>query len=81
MPLEDKAARRRVEHEMSRHSLDFALASVAVINQVAYFGGRVRHLRSLGGHQTDLRQEMRKLAEAVRLLPGIREVVVDCHFD
>ena len=81
MPLEDKAARRRVEHEMAKHNLDFAMTTVAVINQVAYLGGRVRRSRGLEGHGMDLRQEMRKLAEAVRLLPGVRDVVMDCHFD
>ena len=80
MPLEDSKTRRRVEHEIAKHDLDFALCSVAVINQVAYFTGRVRSMRGTG-HGTDTKKTMLTVADAVRALPGIKDVVLDCAFD
>lgn len=81
MPLEDKAARRRVEHEISKFDLDFALTSVAVINQVAYFTGRVKRLRGFKGSGVEPRREMQKVVDAVRTLPGVKDVVLNCQFD
>jgi hypothetical protein len=81
MPLEDKAVRRRVEHEISKFSLDFTLTNVAVINQVCYFTGRVRPLRGAQGAGVDLRREMAKVCDAVMLLPGIKECALNIQYD
>ena len=80
MPLEDSKTRRRVEHEIAKHDLDFALASVAVINSVAYFTGRIRSMKGTG-HGDATKKAMERVADAVRTLPGIKEVVMDCMFD
>jgi hypothetical protein len=80
MPLEDSKLRRRVEHEVSRHDVDISLASIAVINSVAYFTGRIRSLRGTG-HGADTKKTMERVADAVLTLPGIKEVVMDCMFD
>ena len=80
MPLEDKATRRRVEHELARFDLDLALLSVAVINQVAYLNGRVRRMRGVS-RGPDTKQEMRRVVEAILQLPGIKDVMVDCQFE
>ncbi len=82
MPLEDSKTRRRVEHELAKHQmdLDFSLTTVAVINQVAYFTGRVRSPRGTG-RGVDTKRLMQTVAEIVRTLPGIKDVVLDCQFD
>jgi osmotically-inducible protein OsmY len=80
MPLEDSKTRRRVEHEIAKHDLDFSLATVAVINQVAYFTGRVRSMRGTG-RGIETKKVMEKVADAVRALPGVKDVVLDCQFD
>ena len=80
MPLEDSKTRRRVEHEVAKHELDFALAGIAVINQVAYFTGRIRSTRGTG-HGVATKKAMERVADAVRALPGIKDVVLDCMFD
>jgi len=81
MPLEDKASRRRVEHELSKFDLDTTRLSVSVINQVAYFVGRVRPIRGPGGRGVDSRKEMEAVAEAVLQLKDIKDVVLNCAFD
>jgi len=82
MPLEDSKTRRRVEHELAKHGmdLDFTLTSVAVINQVAYFTGRIRSPRGTG-KGADTKRLMQTVADAIRALPGIKDVVLDCQFD
>ena len=80
MPLEDSKMRRRVEHEIAKHPLDFSMCGVAVINQIAYFTGRIRSMRGTG-HGQDTKKQMQTVAEALRTLPGIKDVVLDCFFD
>jgi hypothetical protein len=80
MPLEDSKTRRRVEHEVAKHDVDISMASIAVINQVAYFTGRIRSMRGTG-HGADTKKTMEKIADVVRSLPGIKDVVLDCMFD
>lgn len=82
MPLEDSKTRRRVEHELAKHEmdLDFSLTTVSVINQVAYFTGRVRSTRGTG-RGVDTKRMMQTIAEIIRTLPGIKDVVLDCQFD
>lgn len=81
MPLEDKAARRRAEHEISKFDIDFTLANIAVINEIAYITGRIRRTHSAGGRSLDLKKEMSTIADVLRTLPGIRDVVLNCDFD
>jgi len=81
VPLEDKQAARMVERELHKIAIDPALVTVAVINQVAYIGGRVRRLRTADGRGLDLRKAMQDLEDHLRLLPGIRDVVVDATYD
>ena len=81
MPLEDKQATRRVEREIHKLPIDHSLVTVAVINQVAYIGGRVRRLRTPEARQLDLKKALRDLEEIVRRLPGIRDVVIDATLD
>lgn len=76
--------RRRVERELPRFDLDFTFTTVSVINQVVYFGGRVRPIRARGLRgvdRPDTRREMMKVVEAVRAIPGVKDVVLDCQFD
>jgi hypothetical protein len=82
MPLEDSKTRRRVEHELAKHNmeLDFSLTGVAVINQVAYFTGRVRSPRGTG-RGAETKKLMQTVAETLRTLPGIKDVVLDCQYD
>jgi osmotically-inducible protein OsmY len=72
-----------VERELPRFDLDFTFTTVSVINQVVYFGGRVRPIRARGlrGLGQDTRREMLKVVEAVRAIPGVKDVVLDCQFD
>jgi osmotically-inducible protein OsmY len=82
MPLEDKATRRRVEHEISKHTgLDITLLNVAVINHVAYLSGRVKRLKGSIGAVHDIRKEMALIVEACLQLPGITDVVMDAQID
>jgi hypothetical protein len=81
MPLEDKAARRRAEHAMSKFDIDFTLANIAVINEIAYITGRVRRTHTAGGRNLDLKKELGTIADILRTVPGIRDVVVNADFD
>jgi hypothetical protein len=81
MPLEDKQTRRLVERELSRHALDTTLLSVAVINAVATFHGRVSPLRGAAGRNIDIKEEMRKVQEACLLIRGVSEVSMNISFD
>ncbi|HEY3398941.1 MAG TPA: hypothetical protein VGM19_14935 [Armatimonadota bacterium] len=80
MPLEDKVARRRVEHECSKHDLDFSSCTVAVINKVAYFSGRIKPIRGLAP-AGETKSRMHKIGEACLTIPGVKEVVFDCQFE
>ncbi len=81
MPLEDKAVRRIVEREIAKHSIDYSLLVVTVINGVATFRGRVSPLRGALGRGVEIKDEMRKIADAVRLQRGITDVVIDVAYD
>ncbi|MCD6351868.1 MAG: hypothetical protein J7M26_07100 [Armatimonadetes bacterium] len=81
MPLEDKQSTRRVEREIHKLPIDHSLVSVSVINGVAYIGGRVRRLRTPEARGLDLKKALQDLEEHVRMLPGIRDVVIDASVD
>lgn len=81
MPLEDKATRRMVEREIAKHPIDANLMTVTVLNKVATFKGRVKPLQGGAGRNVDLRDELRKLENAILLLKGVNEVVFDVACD
>jgi hypothetical protein len=81
MPLEDKATRRLVEREISKHPIDYSLLVVSVINGVCTFSGRVSPLRGAVARGVNIKDEVRKLADSVRLIRGIHEVVIDIAYD
>ncbi len=79
MPLEDKATARLVEREISKHSIDSSLIHVQVINHIAYIGGTVSKLQGPLGRGIDLKQELAKIADSIRLIRGVNDVVVDAR--
>ncbi len=82
MPLEDKALRRRVEHEISKFGgLDITLLTVSVINNVVYLTGRVRRMRGPLGRGVDVKREMELLTEALLSMRGVNEVVMNAQID
>ena len=81
MSLEDKQTRRLVEREVFRHSIDYSLLVVAVINGVCTFHGRVSPLRGTAGHKVDVRDEMRKVRDGALSIRGVNDVVLDVSYD
>ena len=81
MPLEDKVARRRAEHIMSKFDLDFTLGQISVINGIAYITGRIRRTHTAGGRNMDLKKEIGLIGEQFKTVPGIRDVVINANFD
>ena len=79
MPLEDKAAARLVQREISKHSIESSMLNVQVINQICYIGGTVSKLQGQLGRGVDLKQELAKLADQIRLIRGINDVVIDAR--
>jgi len=77
MPLEDKQVRRLVEREIAKHSIEYSLLTVAVINQVAYLGGTVSPLRGMIGRDVDITREMALICEAITSIKGVNDVVND----
>jgi hypothetical protein len=80
MPAEDKALRRRVEHEISRFEIDYSMGNVAAINGVIYLSGKVKRVLSPEGRNLDLRKTMVTVAEAIRAINGVSDVVLDCDY-
>ena len=81
MPLEDKETRRLVEREIAKHAIDYSLLVVSVINGVATFQGRISPLRGSMGRGVNIRDEMKKIQDAVMNLRGINDCVIDVSFD
>ena len=81
MPLEDKATRRMVEREISKHPVDYSLLVVTVINGVCTFKGRVSALRGTMARGVDVRDEMRKIGDGALLVKGVNEVCIDVAYD
>ena len=75
--LEDKATRRLVEREIAKHPIDYSLMTVAVINQIAYLGGRVARLRGAMGRGVDVKRELQLICDIVEGMRGINGVVND----
>jgi hypothetical protein len=82
MPIEDKALRRRVEHEIVRHgAIDMSLMTVSAINGVVTIAGRIRPYARIAGRGPDLRQEVGAIMDGVRSIPGVKDVVVSARFE
>lgn len=81
MPLEDKETRRLVEREIAKHPIDYSLLVVSVINGVATFNGRISPLRGAMGRGVNIKDEMKKIQDAVMNLRGINDCVIDVSFD
>ena len=79
MPLEDKTAARLVQREISKHSIESSMLNVTVINQICYIGGTVSKLQGQLGRGIDLKQELNKLADQIRLIRGVNDVVIDAR--
>jgi hypothetical protein len=79
MPLEDRQAARLCEREISKHSIDSSMLNVQVINHICYVGGNVSKLQGIMGRNVDLKQELNKIADALRLIKGINDVVIDAR--
>lgn len=77
MPLEDKSVRRMVEREVAKHPIDYSLLTVAVINQIAYLGGKVSRLRGAMGRGVDIKRELQLICDAIENMRGINGVVND----
>jgi len=79
MPLEDKATARLVQRELSRHSIESSMTNVQVINHICYIGGTVSKLQGQLGRGVDMKQEMARIVESIRLIRGVTDVVVDAR--
>ncbi len=77
MPLEDKQTRRLAEREVAKHSIDYSLMTIRVINKICYLGGRVSRLRGAMGKDVDVEKEMNDIVEALESMKGIDDVVND----
>ncbi len=77
MPIEDKRTRRLVEREINKHPIDNTLLVVSCINQVIYLGGVVKRLRGTLGRNVELRDAMNNIIEAIKDIPGVKDVVCD----
>lgn len=81
MPLEDKETRRLVEREIAKFPIDYSLLVVTVINGVCTLSGRVAPLRGALGRNVNIKDEVRKIADTIRLVRGVHEVVLDVSYD
>jgi len=78
MPAEDKALRRRVEHEIARYDIDFSLGNIAVVHGVVYLTGKVKRMLTPEGRSADLKKLMTTIVDSIRTIPGVNDVTIDC---
>ena len=55
------------------------MVQVAVINHICYLGGTVTKLQGQLGRGVDLKQELARIADSIRLIHGISDVVIDAR--
>jgi hypothetical protein len=78
MPAEDLHTTRRVMREIGkRNSVDYSLLAVRAIHGVVYVNGRVRPIR---GQEVSLESEMAIIAQNIKRLPGVRDVVLEVDY-
>ena len=78
MSTEDKALRRRVEHEIARYDIDFSLGNVAVVHSVVYLSVKVKRTLTPEGRNVDLQKLMTTIVDSIRVIPGVADVAMDC---
>ena len=74
---EDAAGVRTVRKEFARRPIDISLMNITFHHGVVRLGGQVKTMR---GHDLDLRAELESIAKALRTRDNIREVVIECIF-
>lgn len=79
MPLEDTQTSRRVQRQLAKRSaLDITQVNTRAIHGVVYITGRVRLMR--GTVNVSLEDEMQIVAQNIRRIPGIRDVVLEVSY-
>ncbi|MBI3947318.1 MAG: hypothetical protein HY321_15450 [Armatimonadetes bacterium] len=78
MPVEDLQMTRRVQREIGkRNSIDYSLMAIRSIHGIVYINGRVRPIR---GREVNLQDEMGIVAQNIKRIPGVRDVVVEVQY-
>lgn len=72
MAAVDAAQTRLVQREISRRNIDTTLLDVHVHHGVVYLRGTVKTMR---GHDIDLKHELQIICHMLRARPDIRDVV------
>lgn len=74
MAGEDALMTRMVQREIGRRSIDISKLSVRATHGVVYLRGQVKTIR---GHDLDLKKELEVIYRILRSKPGIRDVIMD----
>ncbi len=74
---EDAEGIRTVRKEFARRPIDISLLIVTYHHGIVRLGGQVKTMR---GHDLDLRAELETIAKALRTKANIRDVVIECIF-
>ena len=74
---EDAEGIRTVRKEFARRPIDISLMNITYHHGVVRLGGQVKTIR---GHDLDLRAELETIAKALRTKANIRDVVIECIF-
>lgn len=76
MPAEDLQMTRRCQREIGKRvAIDGNLINVRAIHGVVYLTGRARLQR--GAMNVNIEEEMNIIAQNIRRLPGVRDVVME----
>lgn len=79
MPVEDMHMTRRVQRELGKRvALDTNLVTVRSIHGVVYVNGRVRAMRAV--INLSLEDEMAIVAQNIKRIPGVRDVVMEVSY-
>lgn len=79
MPVEDMHMTRRVQRELGKRvALDTNLVTVRSIHGVVYVNGRVRAMRAVVN--LSLEDEMAIVAQNIKRIPGVRDVIMEVSY-
>lgn len=79
MPVEDMHMTRRVQRELGKRvALDTNLVNVRSVHGVVYVNGRVRAMRAVVN--LSLEEEMAIVAQNIKRIPGVRDVIMDVAY-
>jgi acid phosphatase class B len=79
MPLEDMQMTRRVQREIGKRvALDSTQVNTRAVHGVVYITGRVRAMR--GAVNLSLEDEMQIVAQNIKRIPGVRDVVIEVSY-